>query len=61
MNIMEVNGLERLRYYIDCPIDIYPTHTNGADTEVRRVEIPRELAVYIESLKNELNKIKDKA
>ena len=53
MHIIEtVEEPERLmskhRYWIDCPLDV-ELH----DPEVRRIEVPRELALYIQRLQFE--------
>jgi hypothetical protein len=36
------------KFYLDCPIDVYP------GTELRRIEVPRELARYVSSLQDEI-------
>lgn len=66
MNIMQVGTpgicspeFERTRYYIDCPIDIYPHDIGGPDQECRRIEIPRELARYIDTLQRTITRLED--
>lgn len=46
VNIMQLEEPER--FFIDCPVDVYP------NVEIRRIEVPRELARYIVSLQDEI-------
>jgi len=39
VNIMQLEHPQK--FFIDCPIDVYP------NVELRRIEVPRELARYI--------------
>jgi len=44
------------RYYIDCPIDV-----EMHEPEVRRIEIPRELAKYIKKLQSKVSSLQTEA
>jgi len=56
MNIMTVTYIpdHPTKYYIDCPIDV-----EMFGPEIRRIEIPRELAIYISNLQQEIAKLKN--
>lgn len=53
-NLISVKGgFEPIRYFIDCPCD-----REFDNQEIKRIEIPRELAKYINQLKDENAKLK---
>ena len=59
-NVMTMVGssgvpTEKPRYFIDCPVDV-----EMHDAELRRIEIPRELAVYLNDIRRENEELKDK-
>ena len=60
VNIMEghpkpFNHFERIRYYIDCPVDSF-VNENACE----RIEIPRALAKYIQELEQEASQAQHK-
>lgn len=59
MNIMMVTSKDipnyPTKYYIDCPIDV-----EMSDPELRRIEIPRALAIYISNLQQEIIELRQK-
>lgn len=48
------------RYYIDCPIDTWDDKQGTAVTECKRIEIPRELALYMRNLQDKNNKLESR-
>ena len=57
MNVLEVVDefpTSMVKYYIDVPIDI-----EMHEPECRRIQIPRELGVYIRSLQREIRELKE--
>lgn len=58
MNIMTVTSGDLpnypTKYYIDCPIDV-----EMSGPELRRIEIPRALAIYISNLQHENERLKN--
>lgn len=49
VNIMELENPKK--FFIDCPIDVYP------DSELRRIEVPRELARYLYELQEKVARL----
>ena len=47
------------QFFIDCPIDTWMDDLGGVATELKRIEIPRELALYIDTLQNEIKRLKN--
>ena len=55
----EGGAFPRQRYWVDIPIDSWPTESGGVDYECKRIEIPRHLAIYIDSLKKKIDDLEN--